>query len=111
MGSSSRAYVLRYDAGVYGFGGKPDGDDEVGLGEPVAAEIPSMDDAGDLLAAGNILHADVVGFSLENESVHGVALGRGRFPMLLAGRVIACPCHSVVSVLPSAESLPRIRLG
>jgi hypothetical protein len=32
----------------------------------------------------DLLHADVVGLGLENEPVHGVALGVGSLPMLLA---------------------------
>src|SRR5215469_5252380 len=36
-----------------------------------------MDDAGDLLAAGNYLLGYVISFGFENEAVHGVALSCG----------------------------------
>ena len=56
-----------------------DGDDQVGLREPVAAKVAGVNDAGDLLAAGDVLHVYVVGLGLEDEPVHGVALGAGQF--------------------------------
>jgi len=72
------ANVLCHDAGVHSLGSKADGDDEIGFGEPVAAEIPCMNDAGNLLPAGYVFHGDAVGFGFEDEAMHGVALGRGQ---------------------------------
>ncbi len=80
------ADVAGDDAGVHGVGGEGDGEVEVGLGEPVAAEVAGMDDAGDLLAAGDVFYGDVVGFGLEDEPVHGVALGAGKFADIVGGQ-------------------------
>ncbi len=44
----------------------------------MAAKVAGMDHAEDLLAAGNLLDADFVGLGLEDEPVHGVALGGGQ---------------------------------
>ena len=46
----------------------------------MTAEVPGVNDAGNLLAAGNIFDAHVVGLGLEDEPVHGVALGGGQAP-------------------------------
>ena len=35
----------------------------------------------------------------------------GFFPFQFAGRVIVLPFHSVAMVFPSADNLPRMRLG
>jgi len=98
------ADVFGYDAGVNGLGGERNGKEEVSLREPVSAEVSGVDDACDFFAAGNLFYLDVVGFGFEDEAV-------GSLPMLFAGRVMVWPFHSVVRVLPSAESLPRMRLG
>ena len=51
---------------------------EIGLREPMAAEVAGMDDACYLLAAGDVFDLYVVGLGLEDEPVHGVALGGGQ---------------------------------
>ena len=79
------AHVFGNDAGVDGFGGERDSDDEVSLGEPVAAEVSGVDYAGDLFAAGNLFDLNVVGFCLEDEAVHGVALGGGQLADVVGG--------------------------
>ena len=80
------AHVVRHDAGVHGVGGEGDGEVEVGLREPVAAEVAGMNHAGDLLAAGDGLFRDVVGLGLEDEAVHGVALGAGQLADVVGGQ-------------------------
>ena len=80
------ADVLGNDGGFNGVGGKTDGEGKVGLGEPVAAEIAAMDDACDFLAAGDLLDADVVGLGLQDESMHGMALGGGQLANVVGGK-------------------------
>ena len=40
-----RAHVAGLDDGIHGLGGQPDGDDDLGFGEPVAAKVAGVDDA------------------------------------------------------------------
>jgi len=44
----------------------------------MAAEIAAMNDACDFLAAADFLDRYAVGFCLQDQSVHGMALGRGQ---------------------------------
>src|SRR6266568_4335603 len=76
-GLSDFANVVGDDDGVNRVRGEADGVVEVGAGEPVAGKVAGMDDPGDFLSAGDVFDGDVVGFRLEDQAVHCVAL-RGR---------------------------------
>ena len=67
--------VAGNDGGIDSIGRKGDGEVEVGLRQPMTSEVAGVDDAGDFLSAGDILHADIVGLGLEDQAVHGVTLG------------------------------------
>ena len=71
------ADVLRHDDGVNGISGQGDGEVEVGLREPVAAEVAGVNDARDFFAAVDVLFGYVVGFGLQYEAVHGMTLCTG----------------------------------
>ena len=111
MGSASVPTFFATTTASTAVGGEGDGEVQVGFGEPVAAEVAGMNHACDFFSAMDIFFGHVVGFGLQDEAVHGVRSAPGFLPMLLAGRVMVWPCHSVVRVLPSADSLPRMRLG
>src|SRR6185369_14961111 len=69
------ADVLGDDRGIYSVGGNRYCEKQVSLGEPVAPEVSTMNDASDLLSAGNVLDGNVVGLCLKDEAVHGVTFG------------------------------------
>ena len=85
------ADVLRHDDGVDGIGGQGDGEVEIGLGEPVAAEVAGMDDAGDFFAAGNVFHVTSSVLAFRMRPCMAWRSAPGFLPMLFAGRVRCGP--------------------
>jgi len=65
------------DRDVDGFSGKADLEGQVGFREPVAVEVPAVDDAGYGAAAGCFVDLEVFNLGFENEAVHGVAFCAG----------------------------------
>src|ERR1700722_17797704 len=69
------ADVLGGNGGVDGAAGEGNAEGQVGLGEPVAAEIAGVDDAGLSLSVGGRLGVQRFSLAFENKSVDGVNFG------------------------------------
>ena len=71
IGSSFFAHVLGCDRGVDSVPGQRDGEVQVGVREPVAAEISGVDHAGDSLPVGGGLRLKIFDLSLSNQAMNG----------------------------------------
>ena len=70
--------ILRYDHGVYSVGGQGDGELQISLREPMAAEVAGMNYARDFLAAVNVFLGYIFGLRLQDQAMHGVLFGTGQ---------------------------------
>ena len=72
------AHIVRNNRGIQRVGGQRNRHHQVGLREPVSPKVACMDHARHLFAARSLRHANVLGLRLQDQSVHGVALGGGK---------------------------------
>ena len=87
------ADVLRGDGGVDGVAGKRDGEVEIGLREPVAAEVAGVNGASDGLAVGGGLRFSRLGLARRGSGRASRAFRRRLLAGKFAGRVRVLPCH------------------
>ncbi len=93
MGSCFAAHIVRDNRGVHRIGGQRDGNNQVGLRQPVPAEIAGVNNARHLLTARNAVSLHVIGLRLQNQPVHGVPFGGGQLADIVGwqGNRVALP--------------------